>query len=205
MHLYCALSKMATFQRRCCACMPFFMYYCCLCTSSITVSDTGQYQAVILLYEEHELARLRVSVADSTVPLVCAPTFPGSHHVSSSLWLCKFSSATMVLCLSCWKSFSLLLSSRGLLRLLLLWLPCFFNAVFLPSVSQAQQVHIVSVYIGNTIGKLELLSQVELMMPWVRIFSFWKVSWSDAVLSIAVLSIAPLLWDLKQSVNMSGC
>lgn len=91
MHLYCALSKMATFQRRCCACMPFFMYYCCLCTSSITVSDTGQYQAVILLYEEHELARLRVSVADSTVPLVCAPTFPGSHHVSSSLWLCKFS------------------------------------------------------------------------------------------------------------------
>lgn len=69
--------------------MPFFVYYCCLCTSSITVSDASQYQAVILLYEEHGLARLRVSVAGSTVLLVCALTFPGSHHVSSSLWPCK--------------------------------------------------------------------------------------------------------------------
>lgn len=69
--------------------MPFFMRYCCLCTCPIALSDTSQYQAVILLYGEHELARL--SVAGFAIPLVCALTVLGSHHVSSSLCSCKLS------------------------------------------------------------------------------------------------------------------
>lgn len=121
----------------------------------------------------------------------------GSCHVSSSLWPCKPSfcyGGFVSVLLEILQSVTFLWRLR-VLDLLLLWLSWFLIVAFLPSVFQAQHIQVGSVYIGNTSGKLEFLSEVGLMTAQVAIFSFWQVSWSGALLSATLL-----LWDVKWSL-----
>lgn len=83
----------------------------------------------------------------------------GSCHVSSSLWPCKPSfcySGFVSVLLEILQSVTFLWRLR-VLHLLLLWLSWVLIIAFLPSVFQAQDIQVGSVYIGNTSGKLVLV------------------------------------------------
>lgn len=67
---------------------------------------------------------------------------------------------------------------------------------FLPSAFQTQFIQVGSVYLGNINEKLELLSDVGLMMVQVTIFfPFEKMSWSSLLLFATLL-----LWHVKGSM-----